>query len=121
MSYIKCLYCRECGREYPVAPEHVCEFCFGPLEVAYDYDEIAKNLSRESIQDGPLTMWRYDQLLPANRENAVNIGAGMTPLLKANNLGKELGLNNLWIKNDAANPTHSFKDRVVSVASTKAV
>lgn len=91
------------------------------MEVNYDYDEIAKNISRESIQDGPLTIWRYDQLLPASRDNAVNIGAGMTPLLKADNLGKELGLNNLWIKNDAANPTHSFKDRVVSVAATKAV
>jgi threonine synthase len=91
------------------------------LEVAYDYDEIAKNISREKIQDGPLTIWRYDQLLPASRDNAINIGAGMTPLLKADNLGKELGLNNLWIKNDAANPTHSFKDRVVSVATTKAV
>jgi threonine synthase len=91
------------------------------LEVAYDYDEIAKNISRDKIQDGPLTIWRYDQLLPASRDNAINIGAGMTPLLKADNLGKELGLNNLWIKNDAANPTHSFKDRVVSVATTKAV
>jgi threonine synthase len=91
------------------------------LEVAYDYDEIAKNISREKIQDGPLTIWRYDQLLPASRDNAINIGAGMTPLLKADNLGKELGLNNLWVKNDAANPTHSFKDRVVSVATTKAV
>jgi len=99
----------------------VCDFCFGPLEVNYDYDEIAKNISRESIQDGPLTIWRYDQLLPASRDSAVDIGAGMTPLLKADNLGKELGLNNLWIKNDAANPTHSFKDRVVSVAATKAV
>ncbi|MEE8046238.1 MAG: threonine synthase, partial [Dehalococcoidia bacterium] len=89
--------------------------------VAYDYDEIAKNISRESIQDGPLTIWRYDALLPASRDSAVNIGAGMTPLLKADNLGRELGLNNLWIKNDAANPTHSFKDRVVSVAATKAV
>ena len=91
------------------------------MEVNYDYDAIAKNISRESIQDGPLTIWRYDALLPADRDNAVNIGAGMTPLLKADNLGKALGLNNLWIKNDAANPTHSFKDRVVSVASTKAV
>ena len=99
----------------------MCDFCFGPLEVNYDYDEIAKNISRESIQDGPLTIWRYDQLLPASRDSAVDIGAGMTPLLKADNLGKELGLNNLWIKNDAANPTHSFKDRVVSVAATKAV
>lgn len=118
---VQSLRCKECGRDYPQEPIYVCDFCFGPLEVAYDYDAIAKNISRESIQDGPLTIWRYDELLPASRDNAVNIGAGMTPLLKADNLGKELGLNNLWIKNDAANPTHSFKDRVVSVASTKAV
>jgi len=118
---VQSLRCKECGRDYPQEPIYVCDFCFGPLEVAYDYDAIAKNISRESIEDGPLTIWRYDELLPASRDNAVNIGAGMTPLLKADNLGKELGLNNLWIKNDAANPTHSFKDRVVSVASTKAV
>ena len=121
MSNVLSLLCKECGRAYPQEPIYVCDFCFGPLEVNYDYDAIAKNISRESIQDGPLTIWRYDELLPASRYNAVDIGAGMTPLLKAENLGKELGLNNLWIKNDSANPTHSFKDRVVSVASTKAV
>jgi len=118
---VQSLRCKECGRDFPQEPIYVCDFCFGPLEVNYDYDAIVKNISRESIQDGPLTIWRYDELLPASRDNAVNIGAGMTPLLRADNLGKELGLNNLWIKNDAANPTHSFKDRVVSVASTKAV
>jgi len=121
LTNVLSLRCKECGRDYPQEPIYVCDFCFGPLEVNYDYDEIAKNISRESIQDGPLTIWRYDQLLPASRDSAVDIGAGMTPLLKADNLGKELGLNNLWIKNDAANPTHSFKDRVVSVAATKAV
>ncbi len=118
---VQSLRCKECGRDYPQEPIYVCDFCFGPLEVNYDYEEISKSISRESIEDGPLTIWRYDQLLPADRENAVNIGAGMTPLLKADNLGREVGLNNLWIKNDAANPTHSFKDRVVSVAATKAV
>ena len=121
LSNVQSLRCKECGRDYPQEPIYVCDYCFGPLEVAYDYDEIAKNISREKIQDGPLTIWRYDQLLPASRDSAINIGAGMTPLLKADNLGKELGLNNLWVKNDAANPTHSFKDRVVSVATTKAV
>ncbi|MBT4341745.1 MAG: threonine synthase [Chloroflexi bacterium] len=121
MTNVQSLRCKECGRDSPLEPIYVCDFCFGPLEVSYDYGAIAKNISRESIQDGPLTIWRYDELLPASRDNAVNIGAGMTPLLKADNLGKELGLNNLWIKNDAANPTHSFKDRVVSVAATKAV
>lgn len=118
---VQSLRCKECGRDYPLEPIYVCDFCFGPLEVAYDYDAVARNMSRESIQDGPFTIWRYDQLLPASRENAVDIGAGMTPLLKADRLGRELGLNNLWIKNDAANPTHSFKDRVVSVAATKAL
>ena len=121
LSNVQSLRCKECGRDYPQEPIYVCDFCFGPLEVIYDLHAASKSMSRESIQDGPLTMWRYDQLLPASREHAVDIGAGMTPLVKAENLGKELGLNNLWIKNDAANPTHSFKDRVVSVAATKAV
>ena len=121
MAYATALHCRECGREYPIEPNYVCDFCFGPLEVTYDYDAIGKAISRESIHDGPLTMWRYDALLPVGREVAIDIGTGMTPLLKADNLGKELGLNNLWIKNDAVNPTYSFKDRVVSVATTKAL
>ena len=121
MAYATALHCRECGREYPIEPNYVCDFCFGPLEVTYDYDAIGDAISRESIQDGPLTMWRYDALLPVDRDVAVDIGTGMTPLLKADNLGKELGLNNLWIKNDAVNPSYSFKDRVVSVATTKAL
>jgi threonine synthase len=115
------LACRECGRAYGVEPIYVCDFCFGPLEVKYDYERARKAMSRSSIQDGPHTIWRYDALLPVDRKNAVNIGAGMTPLLKADNLGRELGLRNLWIKNDAVNPTYSFKDRVVSVAATKAL
>ena len=82
MTNVLSLRCKECGRDYPQEPIYVCDFCFGPLEVNYDYDEIAKNISRESIQDGPLTIWRYDQLLPASRDSAVDIGAGMTPLLK---------------------------------------
>lgn len=121
MPHVQGLRCKECGRDYPADPIYVCEYCFGPLEVAYDYDSISKSISREKIKEGPLTLWRYDDLLPVGRENAVDIGAGMTPLLRAMNLGRELGLNNLWIKNDAANPTHSFKDRVVSVATTKAL
>ncbi len=121
LPHVQGLRCKECGRDYPADPIYVCEYCFGPLEVAYDYDSIQKSISREKIKEGPLTLWRYDDLLPVDRENAVDIGAGMTPLVRAKNLGKELGLNNLWIKNDAANPTHSFKDRVVSVATTKAL
>lgn len=121
MPHVQGLRCKECGRDYPAEPIYVCDYCFGPLEVAYDYDSAQKSISREKIKDGPLTIWRYDDLLPVGRERAVDIGAGMTPLVRATNLGKELGLNNLWIKNDAANPTHSFKDRVVSVATTKAL
>ncbi len=121
MPHVQGLRCKECGRDYPADPIYVCEYCFGPLEVAYDYDSIQESISREKIKEGPLTLWRYDDLLPVGRENAVDIGAGMTPLIRATNLGRELGLNNLWIKNDAANPTHSFKDRVVSVATTKAL
>jgi threonine synthase len=116
MKYVKGLRCRECGREYPIAPQHVCDFCFGPLEVAYDYDGIRASISRESIAAGPPTMWRYAPLLPAPEANRVDIGAGFTRLRPAPRLAAELGLRKLWIKNDAANPTHSFKDRVVSVA-----
>ena len=121
MPHVVGLACRECGRAYAVEPLYVCDFCFGPLEVKYDYDAVRQAISREKIKDGPPTIWRYDDLMPVSREKAVDIGAGMTPLLKADNLGRELGLDNLWIKNDAVNPTYSFKDRVVSVAATKAL
>ncbi len=120
MAKVKGLICRECGREYPVEPVHVCEFCFGPLEVVYDYDEIKKNISREKIKEGPNSLWRYVDLLPVETPT-VGLTAGYTPLRKAENLGKELGLNNLYIKDDSVNhPTLSFKDRVVSVALSKA-
>jgi threonine synthase len=98
----------------------VCEWCFGPLEVAYDYEAIRGAISRESIAAGPLSIWRYADLLPARAEGAVNLGAGFTPLVRADRLAAELGLGELWIKNDTLNPTGSFKDRVVSVALTKA-
>ena len=119
VPYVKGLRCKECDERYPIEPLYVCDFCFGPLEVDYDYDAIKRSISRESIMTGPLTLWRYADLLPADSTDAVDIGAGFTPLLKADNLGELLGLDNLWIKNDTANPTHSFKDRVVSVAATK--
>ena len=121
MSHVKCLRCRECDREYPVEPLNVCEFCFGPLEVSYDYDSIARTVTRKSIAEGPYTMWRYHDFLPVEAEEAVDIGAGFTPLLKADNLGGKLGLDNLYIKNDSVNPTFSFKDRPVSVTATKAL
>ncbi|MEO7837678.1 MAG: threonine synthase [Acidimicrobiales bacterium] len=114
------LCCRECGRPYPPEALHVCEYCFGPLEVAYDYEAIAATISRERIAAGPSTIWRYAALLPADASAPVNLGAGFTPLVRAHRLAAELGLGELWVKNDTLNPTGSFKDRVVSVALTKA-
>jgi threonine synthase len=119
MSFARALRCRECGRESAIAPKHVCEFCFGPLEVVYDYESIQKVISRESIAKGPASLWRYRDLLPIEGE-PIDLQAGYTPLVRAQNLGEELGLKNLYIKNDTMNPTWSFKDRVVAVASTKA-
>ena len=121
MPFVNALRCKECLREYPVEPMNVCEFCFGPLEPVYDYEAIRKVISRQSIERGPYTMWRYKDLLPASGENPVDISAGFTPLVKARNLGEELGLTNLYLKNDSVNPSFSFKDRVVSVAATKAL
>jgi threonine synthase len=99
---------------------HVCDWCFGPLEVVYDYEAIRASVSRASIAAGPPSIWRYADLLPASAEGAVSLGAGFTPLVRADRLAAELGLGELWIKNDTLNPTGSFKDRVVSVALTKA-
>ena len=120
MAFLTGLRCRECGREYPTEPINVCDFCFGPLETVYDYEAIARVISRDRIASGPLSMWRYQDILPVDGEDAVDINAGFTPLLKSQNLGKLLGLDNLYIKNDSVNPSFSFKDRVVSVAATKA-
>ncbi len=119
MSYAIALRCRKCGREYPLEPRNLCDFCLSPLEVDYDYKSMAKAVSREKIAAGPQSMWRYRALLPVDGE-VVDIGTGFTPLVKADNLGQELGLERLYIKNDCLNPTYSFKDRVVSVAITKA-
>jgi threonine synthase len=120
LPYVEGLRCRECARPYPAEALHVCEWCFGPLEVVYDYDAITAAVSRESIAAGPLSIWRYADLLPAAAEGAVSLGAGFTPLVRADRLAAELGLGEVWIKNDTLNPTGSFKDRVVSVALTKA-
>jgi threonine synthase len=120
MSYISNMRCRECGREYPKAAQNVCDWCFGPLEVMYDYEAIKKVISRQKIEAGPRTVWRYRDLLPVGDGPLVDLHAGFTPLVKADNLGKLLGLNNLWLKNDCVNPTYSFKDRVVTVAATVA-
>ena len=121
MSYASHLRCKECGRCYPLNHVHVCEFCFGPLEIDYDYQALGRHISRQRIERGPLTVWRYSDFLPCDRQQVVDIGAGFTPLLRAQNLGEALGLRQLYIKNDCANPTWSFKDRVVTVAATKAL
>jgi threonine synthase len=120
-SRLKGLKCRECSAAYELAPKHVCEFCFGPLEVEYDYDVIQSLISRERIKNGPYNIWRYQDLLPVEGTPRVNLEAGFTPLVRAHNLGKLLGIKELYIKNDTANPTWSFKDRVVSVALSRAV
>ncbi len=121
MGHIKGLKCRECGREYPIEPIYVCEFCFGPLEVAYDYRSIATAISRKKIEERPQNLWRYRELLPIDGDPQVGLNAGYTPLLKAENLAKVLGVDELYIKDDTVvHPTLSFKDRVVSIALTKA-
>ncbi len=120
MDFVSGLRCRECGRTYPAEALHVCDFCFGPLEVTYDYERVAATMTRERIAAGPRTIWRYADLLPVADPNPVDLGAGFTPLVRADRLAAELGLGELWIKDDTANPTGSFKDRVVSVALTKA-
>jgi threonine synthase len=120
VDHVTGLRCRECGRQFPAEALHVCDYCFGPLEVAYDYERIAATISRERIAAGPRTIWRYRDLLPVDDPAPVDLGAGFTPLVRADRLAAELGLGELWIKDDTANPTGSFKDRVVSVALTKA-
>ncbi|MES1026323.1 threonine synthase [Gloeocapsa sp. BRSZ] len=117
----KALKCKECGAEYELAASHVCEACFGPLEVTYDYNTLRRTVTRESIQSGPNSIWRYRSFLPVATENVIDVGTGMTPLVQANRLARRLGLKKLYIKNDAVNmPTLSFKDRVVSVALSRA-
>ncbi len=121
-GFMKALKCRECGREYALGATHVCEFDFGPLEVAYDYERIKKVLTREVILSRPQNMWRYRELLPVAGEPTVGRQVGYTPLIKADRLAKRLGIRELWVKNDAVNyPTLSFKDRVVSVALSRSV
>ena len=120
MPFASALGCRECSRRYPLKALNVCEFCFGPLEVVYDYEAIAKAVNRKTIERGPNSIWRYKPLLPVLGDDVVDINAGFTPFIKANRLGKALGLENLYLKNDCVNPTYSFKDRVVAVASTRA-
>jgi threonine synthase len=115
------LKCKECGEEYEPLAKHVCDFCFGPLEVKYDYEKIRRTVSRATIEAGPNSLWRYRSFLPVATDNFIDVGTGMTPLVKSHRLARRLGLKNLYIKNDAVNmPTLSFKDRVVSVALSRA-
>lgn len=121
MGFVHGLKCRECGREYPVDPIYVCEFCFGPLEVAYDYEGIKKVLTKENIVSRPQNLWRYKELLPIDGEPTSGLYSGYTPLVKADKLAKAIGVTNLYIKDDTVtHPTLSFKDRVVAVALSKA-
>jgi len=110
------LQCRGCGHQQPATATHLCEQCFGPLEVAYDYEVIRARISRRRIEAGPPTLWRYADLLPVKGGDVVTLDEGFTPLIHARNLGAELGLRNLHLKNDTVNPTNSFKDRVVAMA-----
>lgn len=121
MGFVKELKCRECGQTYPKEPVHVCSFCFGPLEVEYDYDGIKEVLTKEVIASRGKNMWRYKELLPLDGEPTVGLDVGFTPLIRTRNLEKVLGVKELYVKNDSVNyPTWSFKDRVVSAALSKA-
>jgi threonine synthase len=120
-SYFKGLKCKECAAEYEAKALHVCEYCFGPLEVNFDFSPLKGKITRKDIESGPNSIWRYRQFLPVETNDPIDVGTGMTPLLRSNRLARQLGLKNLYIKNDAVNmPTLSFKDRVVSVALTRA-
>jgi threonine synthase len=122
MSYVIGLKCKECGHRVPISPVHVCEACFGPYEVEYDYAAMKGKVTRQSIERGPRSLWRYKDLLPVEGEPKVGLHSGFTPLKRAGRLAKELGCSQLWIKDDSCNyPTYSYKERVVSVAITKAL
>ena len=115
------LRCRVCETQYPLDPIGVCARCFGPLDPVYDRDAQRRTVSRESIAAGPLSIWRYADLLPVAAPAEQRLAPGFTPLVQAPRLAETLGLGELWLKLDTANPTHSFKDRVVAVAAAKAI
>jgi threonine synthase len=114
------LQCKECRERYPLEARYVCDQCFGPLEVLYDLSGLEAAETRRRIQAGPQTLWRYADFLPFEQAPKTALAAGVTPLVRADRLAERLGVGELWIKNDAANPTHSFKDRVVTIALAKA-
>jgi threonine synthase len=117
---VRALACKECGTEYELEARYVCERCFGPLEVRYDLTTLDAQSVKRRIQAGPQNLWRYADFLPFEKPPRYALPAGCTPLVRAPRLAERLGLDEVWVKNDAANPTHSFKDRVVSVALAKA-
>ena len=117
---VESLKCKECGESYPLDARFVCEQCFGPLEVAYDFSDFDPDEARRKIQAGSRGIWRYSDFLPFEGNPGDPLEPGLTPLIRADRLADRLGLGEVWIKNDAANPTHSFKDRVVAVAVAKA-
>ena len=122
MSFVKGLRCRECGKEYPARLQAGCEECFAPLEVDYDYTTISKSLTQDRIASRPANLWRYRELLPIEAEPVVGLASGWTPLVRADRLGRRLGLDHLYLKNDSVSyPTLSFKDRVTSMAVNKAI
>jgi threonine synthase len=117
---VEALQCKECGASYALEARYVCDNCFGPLEVGYDLSGIDPETAKRRIQAAPQNLWRYADFLPFERAPRSALPAGCTPLVRADRLAERLGLREVWVKNDAANPTHSFKDRVVSVALAKA-
>ena len=121
MSFVKALRCKECECEYGIEPRTICDNDFAPVEVVYDYDAMAGRVTRQSIEQGPRSLWRYKSFLPIEGPPRAGLRSGLTPFIKADKLANELGVRELYIKDDSANyPTYSYKDRVVSVAITKA-
>ncbi|MBA3298483.1 MAG: threonine synthase [Thermoleophilaceae bacterium] len=120
MAAVEALQCKECRTSYPLEARYVCEHCFGPLEVRYDFSGLDSAEVKRRIQAGPQSIWRYADFLPFEQQPRTALAAGVTPLIRADRLAERLGLGEVWVKNDAANPTHSFKDRVVTVALAKA-
>jgi threonine synthase len=122
MSFVRGLTCKECGTRYPITARMICDECFGPVEVSYDYAAMRGVVTRERIEAGPRSLWRYRDLLPIEGEPQAGLRSGMTPLVRAERLGKQLGVRELWLKDDSANyPSFSYKDRVVAVAITRAI
>ena len=121
MKFVAGLTCHLCGATYPAEASWVCSGCLGPLEVSYDYSAIRKTISRSVIESRPRSLWRYLELLPV-REPLTGFNSGYTPLVRATRLARELGVTELYLKDDSVNhPTFSYKDRVVSIAATRAV